>query len=149
MVRAESSWAVIVSPSGEFSCFQHRQTERRKKWGVWKAFKKYTNLENLQPSTALGIQLRITVNGTVSWGFFTTGFFSIKHHLLGPCFTSKSVFAYDLKFADIFKFEIDSKVSMTMTLIPNKSDSETFWYWTFQIRTYQIRIYQIHQIRTY
>jgi hypothetical protein len=40
--------------------------------------------------------------------------FFIQHLPLGQCFTSKSVFAYNFEFAEIFEFKVDSTVSMTL-----------------------------------
>ncbi len=40
---------------------------------------------------------------------------------------------YAFEFSEIFKYKIDSTVSMTMRKIPNLSDSESFWYWILMI----------------
>jgi hypothetical protein len=47
--------------------------------------------------------------------FLISGF-SIKHLLLDHRFTSTSVFANNFELADIFKFDFDSAVSMTVAV---------------------------------
>jgi hypothetical protein len=41
-------------------------------------------------------------------------FLFIKKPFLGLCFTPQSVFVYNFKFAEIFEFEVNSEVSITL-----------------------------------
>jgi hypothetical protein len=48
---------------------------------------------------------------------------SVNHSFTAVNDTRKTTYLHDFEFADIFKFKMDSTVFMTMTMIPNLSDS--------------------------